>query len=156
MKEGHLTEFQIQEYLDGQSRNSTGIRDHLNGCSSCREAVESYRSVYGALSEEPEMKLSPEVRSRIMARITPARRFKISFETAFSAGFFLISMITVGYVTGFSFNFGMISGFFNSLIELLPRFNFKIISDNILFIVVPLLIILIIEVLDKKILKLKF
>jgi hypothetical protein len=156
MNEGHLTEFQMQEYLDGQSRDSAGIREHLDTCRLCRETVESYRTLYGALKEEPEMKLNSALRSRVMTRIAPARRFRISFETGFSAGFFLISMITVGYVTGFSFNFGMISGFFNSLIELLPRFNFKIISDNILFIVVPLLIILIIEVLDKKILKLKF
>jgi len=156
MKQGHLTEYQLQQYLDGQHPHDYDIESHLTGCHTCRETLESYRIVYGALSAAPEVRLNASVRSRVMAQIRPAGRFKISFETGFSIAFLLTAMITAGYLTGFSVDFGKINGFFAGLIEQLPKINVRIISDNIVFILVPLLIIIVIELLDKKVIKLKY
>ncbi len=156
MKQGHLTEFQIQQYLDRQQPDNSEIEAHLTSCSTCRETLKSYRAVYGALSEAPELHLTANLRNRIMGQIKPVRRFNISFETAFSITFFLISMITVGYLTGFSINFGLISGFITGLVGQLPKIDIQFLSENILFILVPLLIIIAIELLEKKFIKLKF
>jgi hypothetical protein len=152
----HLTEFQIQQYLDGRTPDRAEIKAHLHVCSTCRENLEAYRIVYGYLSEAPDLPVTSGFRNRVLAQIRPARRFRFSFESGLSILFFLISMITVGYVTGFSIDLSMISGFFAGLFDLLPKFNIKMISDNFLFILVPLLIILVIELLDKKVLKLKY
>lgn len=158
MKQGHLSEFQIQQYLDGQQPDASETEAHLAGCSTCREALNAYNTVYDALSEAPEIQMTANLRNRVLAQIVPPRRFRfsISFETAFSLVFFLVSMITVGYLTGFSVNFDLITGFFAGLVQQLPTINIGFISDNILFIVVPLLIIIAIELLDKKFLKFKF
>ncbi len=156
MKQGHLTEYQLQQYLDGQQPENSDIAAHLSGCHTCREALESYRIVYGALSAAPAVHLTASLRNRVMAQIKPAGRFKISFETGFSIAFLLAAMITVGYLTGFSVDFGLITGFFTGLADQLPKINIRIISDNIMFILVPLLIIIVIELLDKKVIKLKY
>lgn len=156
MKQGHLSEYQIQQYLDGPQAEYPDITVHLTECAVCREALEAYRSVYDTLAEPPVIPLNINLRSRVMAQLQPERRFRFSFETGFSILFFLISMATVGYLTGFSVDMALISGFFSTLLGELSRINLRFLSDNMLFILVPLLIIIVIELLDKKILKLKY
>jgi hypothetical protein len=49
----HLTDEQIQEYLDGQVSDRDAIRIHLESCELCRDTVKGYRALYHALESQP-------------------------------------------------------------------------------------------------------
>ena len=48
----HLTDEQIQEYLDGNVSKNSWIAGHLKSCGDCEEQIDDYSSLYSALEVE--------------------------------------------------------------------------------------------------------
>ncbi len=112
MNEKHLTDDQLQEYLDGNLSDSDPCVRHLKSCPSCQRALDNYRALYGALETEPGFKLSPEFIDKVISQLpegkTPAiketkGRAKIydriiafaSIAAVMAAAFYFINPVTL-------------------------------------------------------------
>ncbi|NIP42954.1 MAG: hypothetical protein GWO41_17700 [candidate division Zixibacteria bacterium] len=70
MKIKHLTDEQIQDYLDGNLAENAGtIEEHIESCNNCRAELARYRSLSTALSEDVGFELSPDFASEVVASI---------------------------------------------------------------------------------------
>ncbi len=69
MNELHLTDEQLQAYLDGTLDDIVEVEAHLGSCPRCRREMELYRQLYGTISQEDAPQLSPDFVDRVMARL---------------------------------------------------------------------------------------
>lgn len=69
MNEIHITDEQLQAYLDGTLAKTDAMEAHLASCPHCRQALEVYRQLYTAIEEEAAPELSPDFADRVMARL---------------------------------------------------------------------------------------
>lgn len=53
----HLTDTQIQEYLEGNGLADYSVFAHLSECEVCRRSCEEYRELFTALDGAPAPKL---------------------------------------------------------------------------------------------------
>lgn len=67
----HLSEQQIQEYLDNNINHSKKqtIEEHLSECSSCREEIKHYKKLYAILENDIEDRLSKQFNLKVLARV---------------------------------------------------------------------------------------
>jgi hypothetical protein len=80
MNENHLTEEEIQEYLDGNpSTSAVDIQNHLESCERCSHAMAQYRALYGQLTAEPGYKLSKNFAQSIISKLDAAESSPFSF-----------------------------------------------------------------------------
>lgn len=68
MSSSHLTDEQLQSYLDGNQAGG-GIEDHLKSCARCRQALAAYKSLYSAMADDPGVRLAPNFADAVMARL---------------------------------------------------------------------------------------
>jgi len=66
----HLTDEQIQEYLDGNVSKNSWIADHLKSCGDCEAQIDEYSSLYSALEVEEKIGLSANFVDAVVSRIT--------------------------------------------------------------------------------------
>ena len=66
----HLTDNQVQEYLDGKISKNSWMAEHLRSCSDCTEQIDAYSSLYSALEVEEKMGLSANFADRVVSTIT--------------------------------------------------------------------------------------
>jgi len=66
----HLTDEQIQEYLDGNVSKNSWIADHLKSCGDCEEQIDEYSSLYSALEVEEKIGLSANFADAVVSKIT--------------------------------------------------------------------------------------
>ena len=69
MTNQHLSDEQIQAFLDGTAVEPAAFEAHLDACPRCRAAVEEYRHLFSALGAVPEPVLAPEFADSVMARL---------------------------------------------------------------------------------------
>lgn len=69
MSQRHLNDDQLQDYLDGYIVPGEPLADHLLHCPRCQRALSVYESLYSALKQEPESKLSPGFADAVMNRL---------------------------------------------------------------------------------------
>lgn len=114
----HLTDEQIQDYLDGKpSLSKSSLEEHLNTCAACSKTWGHYQNLYSELKREPGFKLSPNFAGTVITRIpqvAQARaRFKFSDVFIGSVGiaavlgvmiFFIDFSVITEFVTKFSFS----------------------------------------------------
>ncbi|MFC1563930.1 anti-sigma factor family protein [candidate division KSB1 bacterium] len=66
----HLTENEMQEYLDGMSgERSAGIKEHLMKCESCRLQMAAYRYIFSGYDNEPEDIFSDELEDNVIVAV---------------------------------------------------------------------------------------
>lgn len=65
----HLSEEQMQAFLDNSADEQQRYAAHLETCPECRTALASYRTLYGALAQEPSEGLAPAFASRVLQRL---------------------------------------------------------------------------------------
>ncbi len=65
----HLTEFQLNEYLDGALNEAErqAVEAHLAACGGCREALADLQAVFFALDEVAEVELTADLSARVLA-----------------------------------------------------------------------------------------
>ena len=67
----HLSDEEIQEYLDGLSRDKLEkVTQHLKTCSACRHQVAAYKRVYSALEEEPAFSFPANFIDNVVNNVT--------------------------------------------------------------------------------------
>ncbi len=66
----HLTDQQIQDYLDGNlTEDAHKIEEHIASCKACQAELARYKSLSTALSEDIGFELSPNFASEVVASI---------------------------------------------------------------------------------------
>jgi hypothetical protein len=78
----HLTDEEIQDYLDGNlsPEMATSIQKHLESCGLCREAVKQYQSVYAGLDREEGFELSKGFSKSVVKMLPAEGKAKSSFD----------------------------------------------------------------------------
>jgi hypothetical protein len=153
----HLTEEQIQLYLDNKEDTKlSSIRDHLDSCPSCMRNVERYKQLYHALAIDPFPALSENFSQDIISKLSGSQKSRYHiFESGFTIAFFLFGIAASLYF----FNpLPFISKITNSTIAYLGEITSKFLPEmngNIPIFVVALLIFLLVELIDKKVLRSK-
>lgn len=76
----HLTDEQIQRYLDGDLSHDSDVAHHLHQCAVCRRKLQLYRQVYAGLEQDVGFQLTPGFAESVMARLvaTPEKNSPIS------------------------------------------------------------------------------
>ena len=70
MGTGHLTDDDIQTYLDGESvRENKEIVEHLDSCKTCRSRLAQYRSLYVGLKDDSGFELPADFAERVTSSI---------------------------------------------------------------------------------------
>ncbi len=157
MTRDHLSDEQIQAYLDGQpSINTIKIEEHLKICPTCQKNLELYQEVYTSLGTDLLPALPKNFSKGVVSAVSgKSESLWQKLESGLILSFFLISIALCIYFlnplpqilkTGSSI-IGLAGGFLNDLIAL---FN-----GNIPLMIIALIILFLIEVLDRRLLKSK-
>jgi hypothetical protein len=155
MSSDHLSDDQIQAYLDSQEIiDKELIEEHLKYCSSCQKNITFYRELYKSLDYDLMPSLPKNFAKQVISGISgteDSRWYK--FESGFIISFFLISIAAVFY---FINPLPQLLELGSSIISNTGGFISKwlsVLNGNIPLIVVAFVIFLLIEVVDKKILR---
>ena len=71
MGSSHITEEDIQNYLDGNPlRGKEQFHSHLEECVPCQNTVTEYRMLYGDLKKEPEIQLPVSFAMDVVSKMT--------------------------------------------------------------------------------------
>jgi hypothetical protein len=65
----HLTDDQLQDFLDSNIPGSDPIVAHLDGCPRCRQALAAYKGLYSAMEKEAAMELPCDFADAVMERL---------------------------------------------------------------------------------------
>jgi predicted anti-sigma-YlaC factor YlaD len=66
----HLTEHEIQEYLDGAvPDNQARVEEHMATCRGCRMTLDEYRVLYSGLADDSAFKPPAGLSRKVLARI---------------------------------------------------------------------------------------
>ena len=66
----HLTDDQLQDYLDGNlSSVSNTVGEHLEECQLCQEALEEYKRLYAGLKDHRGFELSPDFAKSVLSQL---------------------------------------------------------------------------------------
>jgi len=68
----HLTDEQIQRYLDGDMSRDSDVAYHLQHCLACQQQLELYRKVYESLQQDVGFELAPGFAESVMTRLAAA------------------------------------------------------------------------------------
>lgn len=151
----HITEEQIQAYLDKQSSlEAIKIEEHLKICSFCQKSMEEYQEVFAILNTDPNTSLSVDFSKKLISAITaPQETKRRLFESGFIITFFLFGITgSVYFVNPLPF----LINFANNFIIKLSGYADNFLPDlkgNYTIFVAALLIFLLVEVIDKKLLR---
>jgi len=157
MKTPHLSDEQIQSYLDKTTLSDRDVvESHLNSCHMCQMNVKTYQEVYRTIETVQIPELSAEFINRVMSDIKKKIENKAQLkETLALIGLFLIgSAVSFYLVNPFTGLMNMLKSLFNGAIQFIEKLlpNFPGFTTIIIMVV---LILIVIEVLDKKVLKTK-
>jgi hypothetical protein len=151
----HLSEEQIQLYLDKQDRqNIESLEAHLKTCPSCMKSIEEYKHLYEALNMDPFPSLSNDFSEQVVSKISGSENSRSQFfESGFTIAFFLFGIAAslyfvnpLPFITNIANNiFGYLGGV---TLKFLPELN-----GNFPIFLVAILIFLLVEVIDKKLLR---
>lgn len=166
MKYIHISDIELQNYLDGnyiEEKKQVNIENHLNSCEKCLSNLKIYKNLYLELNTTPELfipeNFSEEVMEKILRGELIKRRF-LKFLNIFSliiSGIFSIfifiyyssfspikSVINEQYVNLFNI-------FNESCKQLVSYLPFK--NTNPVFILYLFLIIIMLYIVDKLLIK---
>ena len=155
MMSNHLTEEQIQGNLDGQdSFDSKAIKEHLKVCASCQKSLVEYRKLYTALNTDLFSALPNDFSEQVVSAVSGSRESRWQlFESGFIIAFFLFGVAaSIYFVNPLPFLTNTATNIFNSLsgfaTKILPELN-----GNLPIFIVAILIFLLVELIDKKVLR---
>ena len=62
----HLTDVQLNEYLDHESAERAQIESHLSSCDECAARLTTLKTIFAEIESLPEMTLSHDIAARIL------------------------------------------------------------------------------------------
>jgi hypothetical protein len=94
----HLTDQEIQEYLDGNlsPREASLAEKHIESCVFCQECFDRYQSLYAELKREEGFELSNDFAKSVVSRLPEEAKVKSHFNYANIFWTILGIIITVG------------------------------------------------------------
>ncbi|RKY79018.1 hypothetical protein DRQ07_06875 [candidate division KSB1 bacterium] len=101
----HLTDKEIQEYLDNPSLNRMEeTEQHIGFCSLCKERVDTYKLVYKNLQQQPDFSIDDSVCENIIRNVSfSSKKYVFSlYEKAAIAFMVLAGIILTMVITNFS------------------------------------------------------
>ncbi|GEM_PF-2439280 len=108
----HLSEDEIQEYLDNPVGESSGaVRNHLENCPECRRVFGDYQKLYSGLNRDDIPGLSVSFADRVMTEIEalePVRDKRDAWIPIFAGSMILLGLSAIFYVIDFSAIFGLL------------------------------------------------
>lgn len=85
----HLSDDELQAYLDDAESLAVEKQSHLQSCSRCREALRDYRALYGQLADLPDPLFSKDFAERVATKAqkqyAPLTRLAIGLAAAMGA-----------------------------------------------------------------------
>lgn len=92
----HLTDDQLNEYLDNESSGRAQIELHLADCADCTARLSALQSLFAELESLPEMELSSSFAARLSPAPSSIPRLPrwLTLTTALQAALALIALIT--------------------------------------------------------------
>jgi hypothetical protein len=158
MSQEHLNDKQIQDYLDNRMPDkSSFVANHLRQCTQCRHELALYRELYMTLEKDPLPKLPADFADRVIARLPVAGGSRWDkLESGFIAG---IILVTLAVSTYFVNPLPLLIETGKSLWHSLPFLNSDVLTKlngNLSLLLIAVLIFLLVEVFDKKLIKHKF
>jgi hypothetical protein len=163
----HISDEDLQAYLDGDTAIDTAeIEQHIKSCTVCQTALRAYQEVYHAIESEPVAELAADFSSKVVADIKGKLENKSQLqETLLLLAFFLVgsgvSFYLVNPLPSLINKFKemnifkemnsfkeMFSSALQFIDQLLPALN-----GYASIIVMAVLILIVVQILDKKILK---
>jgi len=68
----HLTEEQLNEYLDNESAERVQIESHLSACDECAARLTALQTLFAEIESLPELELTHSIAARFTLRATPS------------------------------------------------------------------------------------
>ncbi len=147
----HLTDDQIQSYLDGEYQSDqSDIENHLNTCIDCQMSLNEYKELFNAVQMQSAPTLSGDFSKKIIARLNDAKdkKWRI-FENAVVVFIMITGIFSVIYFS----NLINITGYFKTI-------DFSVFSDignklnsnffgNFSYILIAAIVTIIIELTDR-------
>jgi anti-sigma factor RsiW len=93
----HLTDAQIQDWLDGNLSAKSTVAEHLERCPRCQEEVAAYRTLFRELKHPVEFSLSPDFATNVTQQIQAG-------EYRFSSQWWSGILITGGFLLAIAIN----------------------------------------------------
>lgn len=90
MKNEHINELELQQYVLRKDDCDINIIEHINQCQKCKSEVELYESLFSAIKKEPNPVFEFDIANLVMQQLTVKQNF--SFDKYFIA---LLSGISV-------------------------------------------------------------
>ena len=157
MTRDHLSDEQIQAYLDGQlSINTNKIEEHLESCPGCQKNLMVYREVYTSLGTDHLPALPKNFSKGVVSAVSgKSESLWQKLESGSILSFFLISIALCFYflnplpqiLKAGSSMIHFVGELFN---DALAMFN-----GNVPLMIIALVILFLIEVLDRRLLRSK-
>lgn len=113
----HLTDQELQSYIDGHIEDKKETEDHLRLCLYCRKQLAMYKIIFSELKTDSGISFSPNFAQSVIRRIEAARERKIDFvESGLSAAAILVGMgLTLYYVNWKPVSEFFVEGYRNSI-----------------------------------------
>jgi hypothetical protein len=158
MSKKHLNDKQIQDYLDNRIPDkSSSVTNHLKQCTRCRHELARYRELYMTLEKDPVPKLPLDFADKVIARLPGAGMSRWDkLESGFIAA---IILVTLAVSTYFVNPLPLLMETGKSLWHRLPFLNSNLLTKlngNLFLLLIAIVIFLLVEVFDKKLIKHKF
>ncbi len=155
MTNNHLSDEQIQQYLDDKNKNNgLAIEKHLENCPDCQHTLNLYKDLYTSLQKDFIPEFSPAFSKKVITKVQATGESR--WERLESG--FIISIILIGLAVSFYFinPLPLLTETGNSLLNSLPSYGSALLSKlngNLSFVLIAVVIFLLVEVFDKKLLK---
>jgi len=158
MSQQHLNDEQIQDYLDNRMTDkSSSVANHLRQCAQCQHELALYRELYMTLEKDPVPKLAVDFADRVIAQLPGAGMSRWEkLESGFIAAIILIALAVSTYFVN---PLPLLIETGKSLWHSLPLLNNDLLTKlngNLPLLLIAIVIFLLVEVFDKKLIKHKF
>ena len=91
----HLTDEQLNEYLDNETANRAEIETHLDSCDECAARLSTLQTLFADLDSLPEVTLSRDLAARFRPRpsLTPQLPRWLTLTATLQAAAALVALI---------------------------------------------------------------
>ncbi len=126
MKNEHINEKEIQQYVFGKDVCDINIIEHINHCQKCKAEVEIYELIFAAIKEEPNPVFEFDIANLVMQQLPEKQNF--SFDK------YLIALLSGGSIILLSILIYLINKYFPTLFNGVSSIQFSLITVTILLI----------------------
>jgi len=95
MKNKHLLDTDIQQYILRESDHEMHVIEHLQECRRCKAKTEMYRRLFFALKAQPKPEFNFDLSEAVLSKLTPSK-FSLTFLLVYllaGAGFTCIAFV---------------------------------------------------------------